>query len=125
MFTAMERADLTQIISLLAAKSRRRGPQADPLPFLTSCLANAGFPAVWSQTLASYVVATSLFRSLQDPANGAVLGQCMETMLQDALENQSAARKEAQQASTQAQVSQILRNRTLLTQALRRLKSGS
>ena len=125
MFTAMERADLTEIISLLAAKSRRRGLHGDPLPFLKSYLANAGFPSVWAQTLARYVVATSLFRSLQDPANGAVLGQCLMTMLQDAKENQSAARKDLLEALPQAQVLQILRNRTLLMEALRRLRSGS
>src|ERR1035437_812691 len=109
----------------MAAKSRRRGLHGDSLPFLKSCLANAGFPSVWAQTLASYVVATPLFRSLQDPANGAVLGQCMMLMLQDALENQSAARKDAQAALTKAQVLQILRDRTLLMEALRRLRSGS
>src|ERR1035437_7039540 len=54
----------------MAAKSRRRGLHGDSLPFLKSCLANAGFPSVWAQTLASYVVTTPLFRSLQDPANG-------------------------------------------------------
>ncbi len=39
-------------------------------------------------------ITLSLFKSLQDPANGAVLGNCMMALLQDALDNQIAAHKQ-------------------------------
>jgi hypothetical protein len=126
--TDSQRADLTEIVSLLAANSRRRGIHGDPLPFLKSCLVSAGFPSAWTQTLASYVATDSLFQSLQDPANGAILGDCMMALLQDAMDTQSDARKQAQAASStgfQAQVWQIPLHRTILRDTLQRLRSGS
>jgi len=127
--TKSQRAGLSEIILLLAARSRRRGIRGDPVPFLRGTIAQAvpGFPPAWAHTLASYVATDLGYDSASTLGDGALIDSLIMAMWKDAKASQSEAQKQAQAASeaaVQAQMSQILLRGSLLSELARWLKSN-
>jgi hypothetical protein len=134
--TNSQRACLSEIILLLAARARRHGIRGDSVPFLQrSIQAVPGFPAAWAHTLARYVATDPAYyhaSELLEPfsgtlGDGMMIGALTLTLWKAAQGQQSNARKEVQAASeaaVQAQMSPILLRGSLLDEAVRWLKSN-